>query len=179
MNLGPKHGLPLYTIAASAGALNEEVFHGSKKQDANEMPKLARDRFSPDIAIAIEELFDIITSEQGMVLEPIQDSCFIPLLEQLMEIHQRAIPWKHAQPDAFVVDTLKRINPSSKPIRQVLRMFIETMDIYASFGEIPGRFMENLVEVYGIDEELPEDRDNDNESPKGFTEKPLLEMFNT
>jgi len=177
MNLGRGHGLPIYTIAASAGTLNDDVFRGAKKQDAKEMPKLAKERFDAEAAQRIDEFFDTITGEQGLVLQPIKDHDFLPLLEGLLAIHQKAIPWKHEPPRNFIVDTLKRINPSSKKVRQVIRMFIETLDVYASYGEVPGNFTENMMEIYDIDTELPDPPEDSLDEAKGYVETPLKDMF--
>lgn len=178
MNLANEHNLPIYTLAASAEALKEDVFYGHKKQDAFEMPELAKERLGEKTSSAIKNLFDDITDNQGMVLTPISTDDYIVLLDKLLRIHQNAILWKYECPQNIVQDTLQRIDPTNKPVRQVLRMFIETLDLYSTLGIIPGRFKDNLKELYDFEDELPETPlvDNDTE-PSGFRETSLKDMF--
>ncbi|MDD2228407.1 MAG: DUF2791 family P-loop domain-containing protein [Candidatus Cloacimonetes bacterium] len=178
MNLSGEHKLPIYTLVASADALNADVFRGARKQDAIEMPILAQERFGDTTAKLLTKFFDLITGSQGMVLTPLKPKDYIVLLDKLLEIHQEAIPWKHELPENMVQDTLKRIDPSTKPVRQILRMFIETLDLYSTVGIIPGKFNDNLQELYDFDSELPHlpEEDSNNET-SGFRETPLKDMF--
>lgn len=179
MNLNAEHKCPIYTLVASAEALNTEVFQGTRKQDAREMPKLAKERFDARAAEAVAKFFELISSSQGMVLTPIKTDDLKALLAKLLEIHCAAIPWKFELPENMVKDTCKRIDPSTKPIRQIIRMFIETLDIYSTLGIIPGKFNENLQEVYDFEVELPNPPDDNGTEPRGFTETTLSEMFDT
>lgn len=177
MNLNREHKCPIYTIVASAEALNTEVFHGFRKQDATEMPKMAEERFDAKAAQAVSSFFDLITGSQGMVLTPIKTADLKILLERLLEIHREAIPWKFDLPPNMVQDTLKRIDPSTKPIRQIIRMFIETLDVYSTLGIIPGKFNENLQEFYDFELELPDPPAENSNEPRGFSETSLKDMF--
>lgn len=104
-----------------------------------------------------------------------QDLC--PLLQKLSDIHTNAIAWKYDMPPDFLESSLRIIDPSNKPIRQIIRMFIESMDLYATTGVLPGKFTDNLMIANDFDDELPDPpEDNDNDT-LGYKEKSIGEMF--
>jgi hypothetical protein len=177
LNMGSIHDLPLYTLAASVNTLHTDVFRGTKKSDAIDMPILAKERFDRAVAKSIKEFFLQETGPKNMVLAPVLSSKLKPFLLELMEIHRRAIAWKF-QPDESLISTaIKLIDPSNKPIRQVIRMFIEIMDIYACYGEIPKNFQENLQVIDDLADEYPDLPSETNGQPPGFTEQKLEDLF--
>lgn len=178
LNMGKAHNFPLYTLAAAAKSLQTDVFFGAKKRDAEDMAAFAEKRGDDEGKSIIQELFAQITKKRNLMLKQEEPEKLIPLLEKLLILHQNAITWKHELPENFIPDTLKRISPQAKPIRQVIRMFIETLDIYAAHGIIPGKFVENLMEAYDYD--TPVEEPNEAEpAPMGFTETPLKDMFDS
>jgi hypothetical protein len=177
MNLSLEHKLPIYTIAASAKALQDDVWYGQKKYDATDMPKYAEERYDIQTSARIHKFFEQASGKQGLVLKPVKAKDLYPLLERLLDIHRAAIGWKYDLPDDFVNNALKHIDPSNKPIRQIIRMFIEIMDIYATRGIIPGRFLENVVVDYDYEDELPDRPEDDDNGQVGFRETAIKEMF--
>jgi len=176
MNLSEEHQLPIYTLAASAKTLQEDVFYGKKKHDAIDMPNLARERSGVQAEEIVRNLFAQSIGEQGLVLKPINPENYTPLLNKLLELHYSAIEWKYKIPDNLITETLKHLDPSNKPLRQVIRMFIETLDIFSEYGTYPEKFKENLLEEYDLDDELPEPQVSST-SQAGFTETSLKDMF--
>jgi hypothetical protein len=176
LNMGSEHRLPIYTVAASAKSLQGEVFWGIKKHDADDMPRLAMERGDDATHKLLLGFFSQLTEDRGLVLKQESAARLTPLLEALLEIHQKAIPWQHELPANLVRDFLKRVDPGSKPIRQTIRMFIETLDIYAVHGIIPGKFKEQLMEIYDFDDQIGENGDGD-PGTRGFEETPLTDMF--
>ena len=176
LRMGDEHKLPVYTLAASAKSLQEEVFWGAKKHDANDMPRFALERGDASTHKLLLGLFDQLSGDRGLVLKHESVAKITTLLEALLEVHQRAIPWQHELPPHMVNDFLKRNDPSFKPIRQTIRMFIETLDLYAIHGEVPGKFKEKLMELYDYEDTI--ENNGDCESPgRGFEETPLTDMF--
>jgi len=176
LRLGSEHRLPVYTLAASAKSLQEEVFWGVKKHDANDMPRLAMERGDEATYKLLLDFFSQITDDRGLVLKQESVAKLTPLLDALLEVHQIAIPWRHEPPNRMVIDFLKRVDPRMKPIRQTIRMFIETLDIYSVYGEVPGKFKEKLMELYDFDDTIGENGDDDPPA-RGFEETPLRDMF--
>lgn len=176
MNMNEEHNLPVYTLAATAKTLQEDVFYGKKKHDATDMPILARGRLGVQAEDVLINFFEQAKGGQKLDLSPIAPELYTPLLKKLLELHSSAIAWKHQIPAELVSQALKIIDPSNKPLRQIIRMFIETCDIYAEYGSYPDKFKEVLIEEYDIDDELPESVENGN-AQTGFAETPLKEMF--
>lgn len=178
LNWSNQHNLPLYTLAASVKALQEEVFYGRKKQDAEEMPSLAEQRFDPQTAAIVKQFFEFATDNRNLVLAPIPKKELEPLLQQLFQLHTQAITWQYPAPENFIADALKRIDPASKAIRQIIRMFIETMDIYATKGTLPTVFQENLMDNPDFEEEYPEQSEIGAIAENGLIETSLDDLFN-
>lgn len=174
LNWSKQHNLPIYTLAASVKGLQDEVFFGTKKNDAAQMPPLAEERMGAESAAIIRQFFDFVTDPHNLVLAPVQKKELFVLLDQLLEIHHQAIDWQYPIPDTFVKDAIKVIDPSHKPIRQIVRIYIEIMDMYAHSGKMPQAFTENLF----TDPDFSED-----EAPEatgestGFRETSLTELF--
>lgn len=140
------------------------------------MPRFALERGDASTHKLLLGLFDQLSGDRGLVLKHESVAKITTLLEALLEVHQRAIPWQHELPPHMVNDFLKRNDPSFKPIRQTIRMFIETLDIYAIHGEVPGKFKEKLMELYDYEDTI--ENNGDCESPgRGFEETPLTDMF--
>lgn len=152
LRLNKANKLPFYTICAAAKSLQTEVFYGTKKRDAQEMPRLALTRGDDQGSAILTDLFYQLTQKRSLVLSQIQPNKLTPLLESIYKIHRHAIPWHHEPPHELIPSIIKRINPQSKPIRQVIRMFIESLDICAVYGTIPGKFTAKIVENYGFDD---------------------------
>lgn len=180
LNWGTMHKLPIYTLGASVKALQDEVFYGKKTFDAVEMPNFAIERFGESTANILRNFFTMATESRNLLLTPVSKKEVKPLLAQLLEIHTKAIAWKHEVPHSFIDDALKRIDPANKPIRQIVRMMIELMDIYAISGKMPPAFHEKLIDSYDFEEDIisgDEDNEEAGGKAKGFCEKPLNELF--
>jgi len=176
LRMGSEHSLPFYTLAASAKSLQEEVFWGSKKRDADEMPNLALQRGDEPTSKLLLGFFKQLTEERGLVLKQESAAKLKPLLEAILLLHQSAIPWQHELLPDMISAFLKRNDASARPIRQTIRMFIETLDIYSQHGEIPGKFKEKLMEIYDYDDTIVDNGD-DGPGSRGFAETPLNDMF--
>jgi hypothetical protein len=140
------------------------------------MPRLAMERGDEATSKLLLDFFSQITDDRGLVLKQESVAKLTPLLDALLEVHQIAIPWRHEPPNRMVIDFLKRVDPRMKPIRQTIRMFIETLDIYSVYGEVPGKFKEKLMELYDFDDTIGENGDDDPPA-RGFEETPLRDMF--
>jgi hypothetical protein len=172
LNWSKQHKLPIYTLAASVKALQEEVFFGKKKNDAEAMPQLAEERFDATEAAAIRSFFDLATDSHNLVLAPVGKKELLTLLNQLLEIHHQAIDWQHPIPETFVQDALKLIEPTGKPVRQIVRIFIEIMDLFAYTGSMPASFTQNLI----VDADFEEEESTDNDG-SGLIETSLQDIF--
>ncbi|MDD4310431.1 MAG: DUF2791 family P-loop domain-containing protein [Candidatus Cloacimonetes bacterium] len=177
LNMNKLHNLPIYTLAASVNTLHTDVFRGTKKNDAIDMPKLASERFDSQVSKSIEEFFIKETGPRNLVLAPVSSAKLKPFLEDVLHIHQQAILWKHQPKEDFISLAIKTIDPSNKPIRQIIRLFIEVLDIFASTGIIPGSFQENLQVYTDLDGEFCEPPCDENNDSSGFTETKLQDMF--
>lgn len=179
MNLSGEHNLPIYTLAASAKALQEDIFFGERKHDARDMPQFAGERVDSHFAELIGEFFRQVTGSQGLILSPVNNQDLYPLLQKLSEIHTNAISWKYDMPPDFLESSLSIIDPTNKPIRQIIRMFIESMDLYATTGVLPGKFTDNLMIANDFDDELPDPPEDNDDGTVGYKEKSIGDMFSS
>lgn len=176
LNWSKEHKLPIYTLAASVKGLQDEVFFSKKKNDAVQMPILAQARLGDEAARRMQHFFDLATDAHNLVLAPVHKKELILLLDQLLEIHHQAIDWQYPIPDSFVKDALKIIDAPGKPIRQVIRIYIEIMDIYAHSAKMPMAFTENLFTDPDFTEEEPNE-DASLSDATGFHETSIHELF--
>ncbi len=172
LNWNKQHKLPIYTLAASVKALQEEVFFGKKKNDAEEMPILAEERFSDTEAGIMKSFFESAADSHNLVLAPVSRKELTMLLDQLLEIHHQAIDWQYPIPESFVADALKMIEPTGKPVRQIVRIFIEIMDLFAHSGKMPPSFTQNLIATADFEEEESMDYNG-----SGLIETNLQDLF--
>lgn len=179
LNWSKQHKLPIYSIAASVKAMQDEVFFGKKKNDASQMPELAAERMDSRSAEIMQQFFSYCTDAHNVVLAPVSNKEIKNLLEQLLEIHHQAITWQHPIPDTFVNDAIKVIGPAQKPVRQIVRIFIEIMDVFAHTGRMPAAFSENLMVEYDFNEEAEtsEIAETKDTSEAGLQETNLSELF--
>jgi hypothetical protein len=177
MNVSQQHQLPIYTLEAAAKALQQDVFYGSKKNDAKEMPELAESRFDSNTAKAIRAFFELTCDAQALVLKPFNANDVVPLLNKILIIHQEAIPWKFKASENFISESLKRIDPYNKPIRLIVRMFVETLDVFSATGEILGEFVTNLEEFNDWDDPIPDNQEEELDGAQGFSETSLKDLF--
>lgn len=168
MNLNGEHRLPLYSVVASVKTLQTDVFYGGKKDDAKQMPLLAGERFGLEASAIVSNFFKQATSSANIILAPVQKADLLELMEQILDIHYQAVDWRYEVPDGFTEAALKVIDYRGKPLRQVLRLFIEIMDLYAISGKMPMGFSENLMQDFDFEEI---------EEAEGLFETPLDEMF--
>lgn len=176
LNWSKQHQLPIYTLAASVKALQDEVFFGKKKNDATQMPVLAEERLGTEAAAQMQRFFDFATDSHNLVLAPVHKKELVLLLDQLLEIHHQAIDWQYPIPETFVKDALKTIDASHKPIRQIIRIYIEIMDMYAHSGKMPVSFTENLFTETDFGEEEPSE-DSGVSDTAGFQETSIHKLF--
>lgn len=169
MNLSKEHKLPIYTLAASVKTLQDDVFYGTRKNDARDMPAMAEQRHSEEEAHKIARFFDYATSDSNIVLAPAKKNDYLQLMEELLEIHHLALPWQYEIPPSFVEDALKLIDYRGKPLRQIVRVFIEIMDIYAMRGTLPRAYKDKLMSEM--------DFTDFEEDGVGLSETPLQELF--
>lgn len=169
LNLNKEHKLPIYTLAASVKTLQDDVFYGTRKNDSRDIPPMAEQRFGEEEAHKVARFFDFASSDSNIVLAPAKKSDYLQLLEELLEIHHLALLWQYEIPSNFVEEALKLIDYRGKPLRQIVRLFIEIMDIYATCGTLPRAFKDNLIsEMDFADFE---------EDTAGLSETPLQELF--
>lgn len=69
-------------------------------------------------------------------------------------------------------DALKLIEPTGKPVRQIVRIFIEIMDLFAYTGSMPVSFTQNLI----VDADFEEEESTDNDG-SGLIETSLQDIF--
>lgn len=168
MNLSKEHDLPLYCVVASVKTLQTDVFYGGKKDDARQMPIMAEERMDAKAALKIERFFKYASSANNIVLAPVPKKRLMELMNQFLEIHYQAVDWQFEVFENFVEIALKSIEYRGKPLRQILRLFIEMMDLYAINGELPQTFDENLMQDIDYEED---------QSEAGLTETDIAEMF--
>jgi len=176
LNWNEEHKHPFYTLVASAKTLQSEVFYG-RRNDVDKMPAAALERFDRASSRTIKNFFDLAgNSNQNLMLNPIQKEDYLKLYTQIFDLHRQALPWKKDADKTLIPLIENTIKAQDKPIRAVLRMFIEILDVFAYNGTLLD--LEAIESQpggeYGLEEEPEKPID---EERRGFTETGLDEMF--
>ncbi|SDD78638.1 BREX system ATP-binding domain-containing protein [Sporomusa acidovorans] len=121
---------PIYTLAAAATRLQDDIWYGGGKDDRTIMPAMAEERFGEVARREMEVFFERAIGSDSPVVAPVGSDVLIEMLETLADIHGIAYDWIPVLDVRVLVDEL-----GSQPIRTYVRAALESLDIMYIYNE--------------------------------------------
>ncbi len=121
---------PIYTLAAAATRLQDDIWYGGGKDDRTIMPAMAEERFGEAARREMMVFFDRAIGSDSPVVAPVGSDVLVEMLETLAEIHGIAYDWLPVLDVRALVDEL-----GSQPIRTYVRAALESLDIKYVYNE--------------------------------------------
>lgn len=146
MNWQNNKTYPIYTLAAVASSLQQDVFSSSNRRegDREAIPRIAGEKFGQEVKDEMIEFFSRALMEDCPTLTPFGGEQLIPLLQQIAEWYRRAFAHeREPQPDWLnqVMDNVR-----GKPVRTYIRATLEVLDHYYLTGRIIAVQPDHLIE---------------------------------
>ncbi len=130
---GSKPGA-IYTIAAAASRLQDDLWYGGRNVDRDNMPPLAAERAGGEKAYEAEHdmrvFFKRAISRESLVATPAKHGALVALLEEITRLHGIAYGWEAA----FDVERLLK-HLGTQPVRTYIRATLEHLDLEMLYNE--------------------------------------------
>lgn len=126
---------PIYTFGVVASSLRNDVwFSGtstpSAKNDRDQMPKIAVEKFGEAAGKVIQAFFEQAISPNCPTIRPLEIANLVTLLDRLVQLHGTAYAW---QAELDVAELVQAIG--SQPIRTHIRATLEALDMAYLYQE--------------------------------------------
>ena len=121
---------PIYTLAAAATRLQDDIWYGGGKDDRDLMPQLAAEKFGPLAGSEMEVFFDRAAGQESLVTAPVTSDSICLMLDALTALHAKAYAWPAVLDARSLVRDL-----GSQPIRTYIRAALESLDVRYVYNE--------------------------------------------
>ncbi|MDI9498633.1 MAG: DUF2791 family P-loop domain-containing protein [Bacillota bacterium] len=166
---GSKPGA-IYTIAAAASRLQDDLWYGGRYVDRDNMPQLAAERAGEAKAHEAEHdmrvFFRRAIGRDSLVATPAKHSALVALLEEITRLHGIAYDWEAN----FDVERLLK-HLGTQPVRTYIRATLEHLDLEMLYHEdsLPDAdvLAEHILGGDGADEAEDAEPDEADEEPGG------------
>jgi hypothetical protein len=141
---------PLYTVAAAATRLQDDLWYGKKNDDRTVMPELAALRDGPAAAQELADFFTQAVSDKALKILPAQPADIADLLDTVAGLHGNAYQWQ-----AKLDSNLLIAQMGAQPVRTYIRAALEYLDLEYLYGRTSIPTASELVES-DLNEDLAE-----------------------
>ncbi|MHC1759595.1 MAG: BREX system ATP-binding domain-containing protein [Negativicutes bacterium] len=121
---------PIYTLAAAATRLQDDIWYGGGKDDRNVMPDFAAAQLGEAAGRELEVFFERAIGNESLVAAPVDEDNLYGLLAALATLHGRAYNW----PAQFDMCQLVR-DMGAQPVRTYVRAAMESLDHQYVYNE--------------------------------------------
>ena len=121
---------PIYTVAAAATRLQDDIWYGGGKDDRTVMPALAEEKFGAEARRDMEAFFARAVDTDSLTVRPVETDRLLEVLEALAEIHGTAYDWVPVLDAGELVAGL-----GAQPVRTYIRAALEALDLKYVYGE--------------------------------------------
>lgn len=121
---------PIYTVAAAATRLQDDLWYGKTNDDRTIMPELARIRCGDASAWEITQFFTRAIDADALKILPAQESDLVLLLDTITQLHGEAYQWAAAMSSADLIRHL-----GAQPVRTYIRAALEYLDLDYLYGQ--------------------------------------------
>ncbi|NLM77489.1 MAG: DUF2791 family P-loop domain-containing protein [Ruminococcaceae bacterium] len=150
---------PIYTVAAAATRLQDDLWYGKKNDDRTTIPELAQERDGDEAAWTMTRFFNRAIDEHALKILPAQEKDLILLLDTVTQLHGEAYQWAACLDSASLIRDL-----GAQPVRTYIRGALEFLDTAYLYGQAQTPQTEQLQET-GLtesDDEEAGESDDDN-----------------
>ncbi|HAL73484.1 MAG TPA: hypothetical protein DCM45_00150, partial [Clostridiales bacterium] len=126
---------PIYTVAAAATRLQDDLWYGKTNDDRSVMPDTAQLRLGDDAAREMDRFFQRAIDGNTLKILPASESSLILLLDEIAQLHGAAYQWPAELKGAELIRYL-----GAQPVRTYIRAALEYLDNMYLYGqsELPG-----------------------------------------
>ena len=121
---------PIYTLAAAATRLQDDIWYGGGKDDRNMMPQLAAAHFDTSVGQEMEVFFERAVGTDSLVTAPVTSDDLCMMLDALATLHAKAYNWPATLDARRLIREL-----GSQPVRTYVRAALESLDIQHIYNE--------------------------------------------
>jgi hypothetical protein len=142
---------PIYTVAAAATRLQDDLWYGKTNDDRSIMPETALLRFGDSAANEMERFFQRAIDGNALKILPASESSLVQLLDEVAQLHGAAYQWSAVLNSAELIRFL-----GAQPVRTYIRAALEYLDNEYLYGksELPG--LVSLVEADLSEDDIEE-----------------------
>jgi hypothetical protein len=121
---------PIYTVAAAATRLQDDLWYGKTNDDRTMMPELARARSGEEAAAEMTQFFTRAIDAEALKILPAQEADLVLLLETITRLHGEAYQWAAALSGTDLIRQL-----GAQPVRTYIRAALEYLDLEYLYGQ--------------------------------------------
>jgi hypothetical protein len=133
---------PIYTVAAAATRLQDDLWYGGKGDDRASMPELARERAGAQAQEDMERFFTRAIDKDSLKVLPADPADLERLLDRIVELHGKAYEWN---PDGSSPNLIRHLG--AQPVRTYVRAALEYLDLQYLYGRTELPDLAALVET--------------------------------
>ena len=149
LNWGGNMKYPIYTVAAAATRLQDDLWYGKKDDDRSMIPELAEQKFGDEAKKEMQNFFEKAVDANSLKILPADEKDLVSLLRSIGRLHSEAYDWSPDLDTAHLIGHL-----GSQPVRTYIRAALEFLDLQYLYGQ------NQLPDTVLLDEShLDEDQD--------------------
>lgn len=133
---------PIYTIAAAATRLQDDLWYGKANDDRTVMPELAQLRSGAEAAREMAAFFTRAIDDESLKILPAQQEALIDLLAVVARLHGEAYQWNAAFSSPDLIRQL-----GAQPVRTYIRAALEYLDLEYLYGQTQVPETDRLLET--------------------------------
>ena len=133
---------PIYTVAAAATRLQDDLWYGKTNDDRTVMPELAQERYGDEAAWTMTRFFSRAIDENALKILPAQEKDLLLLLDTVSQLHGEAYQWNAVLDSASLIRDL-----GAQPVRTYIRAALEYLDLEYLYGQAQVPQTEQLLEA--------------------------------
>ena len=152
---------PIYTVAAAATRLQDDLWYGKANDDRTVMPELAQIRFGDDAAREMSHFFTRAIDDASLKILPAQQTDLVTLLDTITGLHGEAYHWEASLNCMNLIRQL-----GAQPVRTYIRAALEYLDLAYLYGQASIPETDQLLEAdlteaeeTGVDDDFVAEQD--------------------
>ena len=148
LNWSNKMKYPIYTVAAAATRLQDDLWYGKKDDDRSLFPEFAKQKFGDEAQREMLSFFDRAIDGMSLKILPAKEEDLIRLLSRISSLHAESYDWI---PDFEPLEIIRHLG--SQPVRTYIRAALEYLDLQYLYDQ------KQLPDIVALDESdlIPEE----------------------
>lgn len=129
LNWSGKMKYPIYTVAAAATRLQDDLWYGKKNDDRTIMPELAA-KYGDAAMEDIQNFFTKAVDAHSLKILPAKEEDLEKLLDKITQLHGTAYTWSAELDSSSLIKQL-----GSQPVRTYIRAALEYLDLQYLYNQ--------------------------------------------